>query len=56
LQVIGADANTHNQGLQERADQAASQGETPGSKPQTPNTKRAYEALSTVGDLQDQLM
>ena len=58
--MIGKDANTHSQPLAAHAEQAAGQEvkvtATAADTPPTPDTKRAYEALAAVGDLQQQLM
>ncbi|XP_071115667.1 axonemal dynein light chain domain-containing protein 1-like [Haliotis cracherodii] len=54
LELIGTDDNTHVEGLHSDV-QAAPETQT-ASKSGTPDTKRAFEALAAVGNLQSQLL
>ena len=62
IEVIGHDDNTHvkilseETELQPKEEPKPARVLPPGDRPETPNTKRAFEALAAVTSLQEQLL
>ena len=59
MEIIGSDANTYFAALEQEPDQAPNDLGRPApqhKRPETPDTKKAYEALAAVGSLQIQLL